>query len=63
MTKGSGKAEELTTTGKMATEWGVSVGEVRKAVEAAGVKPDAMRGACAYYSRATAARIKKAMGR
>lgn len=63
MARGGGKGEELTTTAKMAAEWGVSAGEVRKAVKAAGVKPDAMRGACAYYSRATAGRIRKVMGK
>jgi hypothetical protein len=49
----------LLTAGKLAVAWGVKPAEVKKAIAAAGVRPDASRCGCAYYSRAAAASIKK----
>ena len=64
--KGAGKAEagmagpsELLTAGKLAAAWGVKPGDVKRAIAAAGVSPDATRCGCAYYGKAAAASIKK----
>ena len=50
---------DLLTAGKLAAEWGVKPGDVKRAIEAAGVQPDTTRCGCAYYGKATAASIKK----
>jgi hypothetical protein len=72
MTKGSGKSKgagkteagmagpvDLLTAGKLAAAWGVKPGDVKRAIAAAGVQPDATRCGCAYYGKAAAASIKK----
>ena len=53
---------DLLTAGKLAAAWGVRPGDVKKAIAAAGARPDATRCGCAYYGPATAARIKKRLG-
>jgi hypothetical protein len=58
---GMAGAEGLMTAGKLAAAWGVKAGDVREAIAAAGVRPDATRCGCAYYGPAAAARIKKQM--
>lgn len=58
---GMGAASDLLTAGKLAAAWGVKPGDVKKAIVAAGVKPDAVRCGCAYYGRGTVASIKKAL--
>lgn len=50
---------ELLTAGKLAAAWGVKPTEVKQAIAAAGVRPDAARCGCAYYGKGTAASIKK----
>ena len=50
---------DLLTAGKLAVAWGVKPVDVKKAIVAAGVRPDATRCGCAYYSRGAAASIKK----
>jgi len=40
---------------------GVSVGKVKKAILELGIEPDAKKGPCAYYSDATAKKIKEAI--
>jgi hypothetical protein len=50
---------DLLTAGKLAVAWGVKPGDVKRAISAAGARPDATRCGCAYYGPATAARIKK----
>jgi len=50
---------DLLTAGKLAAAWGVKLGDVKKAISAAGATPDATRCGCAYYGPAAAARIKK----
>jgi hypothetical protein len=52
-------AEGLMTAGKLAAGWGVKPGDVKKAIAAAGARPDTTRCGCAYYGPATVARIKK----
>lgn len=72
MTKATGKAKtagketagaagpgDLLTAGKLAVAWGVKPAEVKKAIVAAGVRPDATRCGCAYYGRGAVASIKK----
>lgn len=54
-------AEELKSAGKWATELGVPAKKFKDAIKAAGVAPDAKKGACAYYSRKTAEKIKKSV--
>ncbi|HOT96863.1 MAG TPA: HTH domain-containing protein [bacterium] len=54
-------AEEMVSAGKLAKEWGVSETAVKKAIKELGVEPDAKKGACALYGKATAAKIKKAL--
>jgi hypothetical protein len=58
---GMAGAEGLVTAGKLAAAWGTKAGDVKKAIAAAGVRPDATRCGCAYYGPATVARIKKQM--
>jgi len=47
------------TAGKLAATWGVRPGDVKKAIAAAGARPDVTRCGCVYYGPATVARIKK----
>jgi len=54
-------AEELLSAGKWAKELGVSDKKFKEAIKAAGVEPDKKKGACAYYSRKTAMKVKKAV--
>ena len=51
--------KELLTAGKLAEAWGVSANAVKKAIEKAGVEPDAAKGACKYYGPETAVKIKE----
>jgi hypothetical protein len=55
------KEQELMTTGKMAEAFGVSAGKIKKAITELGIEPDAKKGACAYYSEASAKKIKSAI--
>ena len=52
-------AEDLLTAGKIATELGVPPAKVKKAIQELGLEPDAKKGACSYYSKASIAKIKK----
>ena len=52
---------DLLTAGKIAEELGVPGGKVKKAITELGLKPDAKKGACAYYSRKTLPKIKAAL--
>jgi len=54
-------AEEMASAGKLAKEWGVSDAAVKKAIKELGIEPDAKKGVCAMYSKATADKIKKAL--
>ena len=58
-TAGMARPGDLLTAGKLAVAWGVKPADVKKAVLAAGVRPDATRCGCAYYGRGAAASIKK----
>ena len=54
-------AEEMVSAGKLAKEWGVTDAAVKKAIKELGIEPDAKKGACAMYGKATAEKIKKAL--
>lgn len=54
-------ADDLLTAGKIAKELGFSDARVKKAIKELGLEPDAKKGACSYYSKATVAKIKKAL--
>ncbi|MDH5508910.1 MAG: DUF3606 domain-containing protein [Nitrospinota bacterium] len=56
-------AEDMRSAGKWAKELGVPEAQFKKAIKEAGVQPDAKKGACAYYSRQTAEKIVKKVGK
>ncbi len=62
-TAGMTSGGDLLTAGKLAGAWGVKPGDVKKAIVASGVKPDAVRCGCAYYGKGTAASIKRCLGK
>ncbi len=53
------KEQQLFTAGKLAEQWGVPAGKVKKAIESLKIAPDQKKGACNYYSNETAKKIKK----
>ncbi|MBI4666745.1 MAG: hypothetical protein HY751_10095 [Nitrospinae bacterium] len=53
-------ADELKTAGNWAKELGMPEKKLKDAIKAAGLAADAKKGCCAYYSRATAEKAKKA---
>ena len=56
------KGGEMYTAGKLAKALGVSQGKVKKFIEAEGIQPDEVKGACKYYGPATLERVKAALG-
>ena len=60
MKQQSEKAEMLTAA-KLAENWGISAAKVKKAIQVLNLEPDMKKGPCAYYSEASAAKIKKAL--
>ena len=54
-------AEDLKTAAAWAKELGVPEKKLKDALKAAGLEPDAKRGVCAYYSKASAEKAKKAV--
>jgi len=53
--------EELLTAAKIAEQLGVPPAQVKKAIAAAGVAPDAKKGCCSYYGSASVKRIQKVL--
>ncbi|MDZ7289673.1 MAG: hypothetical protein ONB44_10815 [candidate division KSB1 bacterium] len=51
----------LMTTGNMAKELGVSDAKIKKVIKELGIKPEAKKGVCSYYSRSALAKIKAAL--
>jgi hypothetical protein len=51
----------LLTAGNIAKALGVSDVKVKKAIQALGIKPDAKKGVCNYYSKVTLMKIKGAL--
>ncbi len=54
-------AEDLKTAANWAKELGVSEKKLKDALKAAGIDPDAKKGVCAYYTKASAEKAKKAV--
>jgi hypothetical protein len=52
-------SEEFLPTVKLAKSWGVSVEDIRRAIAAIELQPDHVVDGCAYYSPATARRIRE----
>lgn len=52
-------SDDLLTAGKWAKELGVPEKKLKEAIKAAGIEPDKKKGACAYYSKASAEKAKK----
>jgi len=50
--------KNLLTAGKVAAALGVPPGQVKKAIEKAGLKPSVVKGGCSYYDDAAVAKIK-----
>ena len=51
--------EELKSATNWAKELGVSEKKLKDALKAAGIEPDAKKGVCAFYSKASAEKAKK----
>lgn len=54
-------AEELKTAANWAKDLGVPEKKLKEALKAAGIEPDAKKGACAYYAKASAEKARKAV--
>jgi hypothetical protein len=54
-------ADDLKTAANWAKELGVPEKKLKDAIKAAGIEPDAKKGACAYFSRKTAEKAQKAI--
>jgi len=52
-------ADELKTASNWAKEFGLQDKKFKDALKAAKIEPDAKKGACSYYSRKTAEKVKK----
>ncbi|HJW72849.1 MAG TPA: DUF3606 domain-containing protein [Geothrix sp.] len=53
--------EELKTAANWAKELGVPEKKLKDAIKAVGLEPDAKKGVCAYFSKASAEKAKKAI--
>ncbi|MFZ4513057.1 MAG: hypothetical protein ACOYNX_05450 [Geothrix sp.] len=53
--------EDLKSATNWAKELGVPEKKLKDALKAAGIEPDAKRGVCAFYSKASAEKAKKAI--
>ena len=52
---------ELLTAGNIAKTLGVSDVKVKKAIQVLGIKPQAKKGVCSYYSKDVVKKIKGAL--
>jgi len=52
---------ELMTAANIARELGASDNKVKKVIKELGIKPEAQKGVCSYYSRDAVAKIKAAL--
>ncbi len=52
---------DLKTAAAWAKDLGVPEKKLKDALKAAGIEPDAKKGVCAYYSRASAEKAKEAI--
>ena len=53
--------KDLLTAGSIAKELNVPDAKVKKAIADLGIKPEAKKGVCNYYSRDTVLKLKKAV--
>jgi len=53
--------DDLKTAANWAKELGVSEKKLKEAFKAAAIQPNAKKGVCAYYSKASAQKAKKAI--
>jgi len=62
MAKGSSSTgDKMLTATALAKELKIPPAELRRRIKEAGIEPDAVKCGCAYYSKETAERIKKAI--
>jgi len=54
-------AEDLKTASAWAKDLGVPEKKLKDAIKALGIEPDAKKGVCAYYGKASAEKAKKAV--
>ena len=54
-------ADDLKTATNWAKDLGVPEKKLKDAFKAAGIEPDAKKGVCAYYCKASAEKAKKAI--
>ena len=54
-------ADDLKTVANWAKEFGVAEKKLKEAIKAAAIQPDSKKGVCAYYSRSSAEKAKKAV--
>lgn len=54
-------AQNLLTAGKMAKEWGVAPKKVKETIQKLNLQPDVKKGACNYFYKETAEKIKKSL--
>lgn len=54
-------ADDLKTAGNWSKELGIPEKKLKDALKAASLEPDAKKGACGYYSKATIAKAQKAI--
>lgn len=54
--------DDLKTLANWAKELGLNEKKLKETVKAAGLEPDAKKGACAYYGKAAIAKAQQQMG-
>ncbi|MFQ5792913.1 MAG: hypothetical protein ACE5JI_20785 [Acidobacteriota bacterium] len=52
---------KVVTVGNIAKELGVSDAKVKKAINELGIRPEAKKGVCNYYSRNALAKVKASL--
>jgi hypothetical protein len=50
--------EKAITPANLARQWGVSLKAVKDAIKATGIEPNSTRGACKYYTKQDAEKIR-----
>ena len=58
MAKQEAEQGEMFTAGKLAEKFGVPAGKIKKVIQELAIEADKVKGACSYYSEATAAKIE-----
>jgi biotin operon repressor len=55
------KKGEMLSAGKIAAQLGVTSGQVKKAIQEAGIEPTSVKNGCSYYDDACVKKIQKAI--